>query len=225
MLELKKLSAEATVSALEKAKQYRLLNEPDEAESICLDILAVEPTNQEALNTLFLALTDKFTDSGLKPSFEEAQKVISQMDSDFCKSYYTGILFERRAKFHYRQDTPGSDAVAYDWFTKAMNAFVKDNLTVLNERRQTAIKHFLKIPGLHLPYDPLGAFYLFPSCKSTGLNGYDFATKVLNEAGVIVIPGDNFGKSFSDYIRISYSSAPSNRLLEAASRIKHLMET
>ena len=123
MLELKKLSAEATGSALEKAKQYRLLNEPDEAESICLDILAVEPTHQEALNTLFLALTDKFTDSGLSPSFEEAQKVISQMDSDFCKSYFTGVLFERRAKFHYRQDTPGSDAVAYDWFAKAMRAY------------------------------------------------------------------------------------------------------
>ncbi len=106
--------------------------------------------------------------------------------------------------------------------SKAMNAFIKRNLRVLNERRKTAIEHFVKIPGLTLPYKPLGAFYLFPNCKGTGLNGYDFATKVLNEAGVIVIPGDNFGSSFSDYIRISYSSAPSSRLLEAASRIKHL---
>jgi hypothetical protein len=123
MIELKKLSSEATSSALEKAKQYRLLNEPDETESICMDILAVDPTHQETLITLFLALTDKFVESGLNPSFENAQKVISQMDSDFCKSYYTGILFERRAKFHYKQDTPGSGAVAYDWFAKAMKAF------------------------------------------------------------------------------------------------------
>lgn len=123
MIELRKLSSESTGSALEKAKQYRLLNEPDEAESICLDILAAEPTHQEALITLFLALTDKFLDEGLNPAYEEAQKVIAQLDSDFCKSYYTGILFERRAKFHYKQDTPGSGAVAYDWFAKAMRAF------------------------------------------------------------------------------------------------------
>ena len=107
----------------------------------------------------------------------------------------------------------------------AMNAFIKKNLGILNKRRKTAIEHFSKIPGLTLHYEPLGAFYLFPSCKGTGLTGYDFATKVLNEAGVIVIPGDNFGNSFSDYIRISYSAAPSNRLLEAASRIRHLTET
>ncbi len=107
---------------------------------------------------------------------------------------------------------------------KAMNAFIKRNRAILNKRRKTAIEHFSKIPGLSLPYKPLGAFYLFPSCKGTGMNGYDFATKVLNEAGVILIPGDNFGKSFSDYVRISYSSAPPNRLLEAASRIKHLTD-
>ncbi len=107
---------------------------------------------------------------------------------------------------------------------QAMHAFIKRNLAVLNKRRKTAIEHFTKIPGLSLPYEPLGAFYLFPSCKGTGLSGFDFATKVLNEAGVIVIPGDNFGNSFADSVRISYSSAPANRLLEAASRITHLTE-
>ena len=123
MIELKPIKPEATSSALEKAKRYRLLNEPDEAESICLDILAVNPGHQETLITLLLALTDKFIDSGLNPTFESAKKIISELDSNYCQSYYTGILFERRAKFHFKQGGPGSAAVAYDWFAKAMKSY------------------------------------------------------------------------------------------------------
>ena len=58
--ELKTLSPDAVPRALEKAERYRLLNEPGEAESICLDVLEVDPDNQEALVTLLLALTDQF---------------------------------------------------------------------------------------------------------------------------------------------------------------------
>jgi len=123
MVELKALNPEAVPGALEMAKRYRLLNEPDESESICLDILDVAPGNQEALITLFLALTDKFTDDGLNPSFEQAKDVVARLDSAYCKSYYTGILFERRAKFHFKQGGPGSGAVAYDWFARAMRAY------------------------------------------------------------------------------------------------------
>src|SRR5213075_2019037 len=60
MSELKSLHKDAIPAALEKAERYRLLNEPGEAESICLDILHVDPENQEALITLLLALTDRF---------------------------------------------------------------------------------------------------------------------------------------------------------------------
>ena len=60
MAELKKLSAAAIPAALVKAERYRLLNEPEEAESICLDVLAVDPANQKALIMLLLALTDQF---------------------------------------------------------------------------------------------------------------------------------------------------------------------
>ena len=58
--ELKTLSPEAVPRALAKAERYRLLNEPREAESICLDALEREPDNQVALKTLLLALTDQF---------------------------------------------------------------------------------------------------------------------------------------------------------------------
>ena len=58
MSELKTLSTEAVPAALEKAEHYRLLNEPEEAESICQDVLAADPANQRALIVLLLARTD-----------------------------------------------------------------------------------------------------------------------------------------------------------------------
>jgi hypothetical protein len=123
MVELKALTAEAIPSALEKAKRYRLLNEPHEAESICLDILVVDNDHQEALSTLLLALTDRFQQDGLKPAYEEAVKVVERLSDTYCKAYYSGIVYERRAKYHLRQEGPGSGAVAYDWFIKALKAY------------------------------------------------------------------------------------------------------
>src|SRR5262245_54777237 len=60
MFDLKALSSEAVPRALAKAERYRLLNEPGEAESICLDALVADPDNQEAIAILLLALTDQF---------------------------------------------------------------------------------------------------------------------------------------------------------------------
>lgn len=123
MIQLKPLKPEATVAALEKAKRYRLLNEPDEAESICLDILTGQPDNQDALITLLLALTDKFRHSGISPAFEQAQQVIDKLDSSYNKAYYLGVIFERRAKSHLNQGGPGAGTAAHAWFVKAMAAF------------------------------------------------------------------------------------------------------
>ena len=58
--ELKTLSQEGVGPAFAKLEQYRLLNEPREAESICRDILEVESDNQRALASLLLSLTDQF---------------------------------------------------------------------------------------------------------------------------------------------------------------------
>lgn len=123
MVELKALKPEAVPAALAKAKRYRLLNEPHEAESICLDILDVDANHQEALINLLLALTDKFDQDGLKPAYEEATQVIDRLADAYCKAYYSGVVYERRAKYHLKQEGPGAGAVAYDWFTKALKAY------------------------------------------------------------------------------------------------------
>jgi hypothetical protein len=138
MLELKSLTPEAIPGALKKAKRYRLLNEPDAAESICLDVLAAEPGHQEALITLLLALTDKFHHSGLIPSFDQARDLIARLDDSYCKSYYVGIIFERRAKYHLRQGGPGSGPAAYECFVKAMSAY-NEALSGVDPKNQDAV--------------------------------------------------------------------------------------
>ena len=59
-LKLKSISKGGVAEAISKAELYRYLNEPGEAESICRDILAVEPSNQATLRLLGLAITDQF---------------------------------------------------------------------------------------------------------------------------------------------------------------------
>jgi hypothetical protein len=121
-IQLKSLSKEAIPAALEKARQYRLLKEPSEAESICLDILEVEPDNQQALIIMLLALTDQF-ESKLNPAFGNARELLDRVCDGYCKSYYSGVIFERRAKAHLSRGGPGSDALAYNWFRQAMEAY------------------------------------------------------------------------------------------------------
>jgi hypothetical protein len=124
MPELKKLSKEAIPAALEKANRYRLLNEPGEAESICLDVLKADPDNQEAIITLLLALTDRFT-RGYGVSDTQAKELLSRIRGDYERAYYTGILSERRAKAKLSQNTPDCRFQAYDLFHDAMQWFEK----------------------------------------------------------------------------------------------------
>jgi len=122
MAELKHLSKEAIPAALEKAERYRLLNEPGEAESICLDILATDPGNQQAIITLLLALTDRF-EKGYAVSDTQTKQLLSQMKSEYDRAYYSGIVAERRAKMKLRQNAPDCRFQAYDLFREAMNCF------------------------------------------------------------------------------------------------------
>jgi hypothetical protein len=138
MLTLKSIAIEGVPAALAKAQQYRLLNEPNDAESICRDILAVMPEHQEALKTLLLALTDKFPQFGVNPSFEQAREIVAKLDTTHCKSYYAGIIFERRAKFHLRRGGPGAYTVAYEWLVKAMDAF-NAAMTECDPKNQDAV--------------------------------------------------------------------------------------
>jgi hypothetical protein len=121
-MEFKRLHPEAVPAALERAERYRLLNEPGEAESICVDVLAVEPKNQRALITLLLALTDRFS-KGYGVSDTEAKEVLGRIEGEYERAYYSGILAERRAKAQLTRGTPGCGHLAYESFREAMHWF------------------------------------------------------------------------------------------------------
>ena len=122
MFELKPLSKEAIPAALEKALRYRLLNEPGEAESICHDVLRVDPDNQQALTTLLLALTDRFG-KGYGVGAMQAKEVLPRLRNPYDQAYYGGIISERRAKALLHHGGSGADA--YGFLREAMNGFEK----------------------------------------------------------------------------------------------------
>ena len=122
--ELKRLSPDAVPAAVEKARVYRFLNEPGEAESICRDVLAVEPTNQEALVLLLLALTDQF-ETEVAQAAIDARSVIERLADPYARAYYTGIVFERRAKAQVHHCVPGYGPRAYEWLREAMRWYEK----------------------------------------------------------------------------------------------------
>ena len=129
---LKPLSPEALPKALAKAERYRLLKEPREAESICLDALEREPDNQEALRTLLLALTDQFgkeetragDSTGMSPAasaIADALKIASRLDDEYDRAYYSGIICERRANANLQDSARAFDLLrkAMSWYEKA----------------------------------------------------------------------------------------------------------
>jgi len=94
---LKRISTAGIAEAIAKAELYRSLNEPEEAESICRDILAIEPDHQLALRLLGLALTDQFTGGG-SDRYRETERIFERLEDPYERLYYSGILHERRAK-------------------------------------------------------------------------------------------------------------------------------
>jgi hypothetical protein len=124
MFDLKRLSTDAIDRSLEKAERYRLLNEPEQGESICLDVLAISPNNQKALVTLLLALTDQFP-HGSPECVRRAQEVVSQFEGEYERAYYAGIIAERRAYARLGSRTAGAEAVAYELFRESMEHYDK----------------------------------------------------------------------------------------------------
>ena len=95
--ELKKLADKNLEAAIGLAKHYRDLNQPDEAESICRDVLEVAPKNLDALRTLGLTLTDRFPTAWMS-LFEEACTLFKMLPDAYERAYYVGIAWERYAK-------------------------------------------------------------------------------------------------------------------------------
>jgi len=90
------------------------------------------------------------------------------------------------------------------------------------ERRDYMNAAINQIPGFQCS-KPDGAFYLFPSIKDTGKDGFEMAGLLLEKAGVATVAGECFGKKGAGHIRISYSNSPQN-LKTAVEKIKSVIK-
>jgi hypothetical protein len=119
-MKLKHLSSQGIPSALTKAERYRLLNEPEEAESICLDVLAADPDNREARIVLLLSRTDQFGRHAAV-GVRDAQSLISELATEYDREYYSGLIAERWAKAQIVAKLPGH--ATYQWIRAAMTHY------------------------------------------------------------------------------------------------------
>jgi tetratricopeptide (TPR) repeat protein len=119
-LKLKAISKEGIPEAFSKVTLYRYLNEPEEAESICHDILAIEPENQLARRMLGLTITDQFTGEA-SDRYREVETLFENLTDPYERSYYKGLLYERRAKAQLRAGRPPQVLSAL--FKEAMTHF------------------------------------------------------------------------------------------------------
>lgn len=123
-MELKPITHEGIPAALQKAERYRLLNDSSAAESICLDVLEIEPANQEALISLLLSITDQFGEE-VSDGLHRARAVLPRLADEYERIYYAGIVCERRARAQLHRGTLGSAEVAAEWFHQAMSWYEK----------------------------------------------------------------------------------------------------
>jgi hypothetical protein len=124
MASLKPITPSGIANALKKVERYRLLNDAVAAESICLDVLEVEPGNQEALHALILSITDQL-DQELAEGVTRARALLPRIDDEYERHYLAGIICERRGKAQLHRGALGSAEVAADWFREAMTWYAK----------------------------------------------------------------------------------------------------
>ncbi len=131
MGELKRIHQDTIPRAISKAERYRLLNEPWESESICRDILAADPENQDVLVLLLLSITDQFRRrKGVDES--TAEEVLAKITDPYRRAYYGGVICERWAKRLLQADY-GAEVVlerlrrAMDLYTEAQRMAPEHN--------------------------------------------------------------------------------------------------
>jgi len=124
MPDLKKISKEAIPRAIQKAERYRLLNQSWATESICLDILEVDPTNQPVLVMLILAITDQFGRESAE-LVRRARETLDRLTDPYQRAYYAGIIAERLAHAQLASGAMHAEAMALATLRSAMESFEK----------------------------------------------------------------------------------------------------
>jgi hypothetical protein len=122
---LKPISKEAIPRAVQKAERYRLINQSWASESICRDILEIDPANQQVLVMLVLALTDQLAEGVHATVMKAVHETLPRITDPYQRAYYTGIAAERSGQAHLHGGGMGSGGMAYDSLRDAMNWYEK----------------------------------------------------------------------------------------------------
>ena len=91
------ISPEGIPRALARAERYRFLNEPWQAESICRDVLIIQPDNQAAIILLVLSQTDQFEQGASAREIAQTLQIAETLKDDYQRAYYCGLVHERHA--------------------------------------------------------------------------------------------------------------------------------
>ena len=110
---LKRLPKASLEAALAKAAHYRDLNQPEEAESICRDVLDVDAASQTAWRLLGLSLTDQLMRSQVG-HLEEALEAFAHLTDEYDRVYHVGVAWERAAKAHLERNEAHSAVTSFE---------------------------------------------------------------------------------------------------------------
>ncbi|OGN05684.1 MAG: hypothetical protein A2831_00535 [Candidatus Yanofskybacteria bacterium RIFCSPHIGHO2_01_FULL_44_17] len=101
-------------------------------------------------------------------------------------------------------------------------AFVKKSVAEYRQRRDIMVGLLNEMPGVHC-LKPDGAFYVFPNITGTGMTSEEFSRFALEKAGVVLLPGTNFGRHGKGYVRLVYASSQKN-IVEGMKKLKKALE-
>ena len=134
MFALKPISHDSVAGALAKAERYRLLNEPSEAESICRDILEVDPANRHARISLILALTDEIPQDERR--LRRAMAAIAGLESAYDRAYYAASPGSGAPRHPCSRGGTASSGHVYEWIVKALQSVRRSGAPAARRQRR-----------------------------------------------------------------------------------------
>jgi len=123
-LALKELTPAEIPDALERAAHYREIDESAQAESICHDVLLVDPANQRAHVLLLQTLCDRFG-RGYRVDFLQALEILPQIEDPYSRAFYAGFICDHKAHALLCDPENGCRYDAYEYLSEAMECYEK----------------------------------------------------------------------------------------------------
>ncbi len=98
--------------------------------------------------------------------------------------------------------------------------YVQELIRILDARRKVLMDVMQEIDYMELTYEPNGAFYIFPRVTLPNMDASTFSELMLQELGVVVVPGTEFGQHYTQHVRLSYGFVSQEQIEEAVERFK-----